>query len=257
MAKDQNAPERKYTAPALEKGLDIVEFLAKANAPRTVAEISTGLERSRGELFRMLSVLQHRGVIDKSHTGDAYTITDKLFSLRLKRSFATQITTVAVPEMQQFCAESGQSCHLALRSNFEIVVIVRVEHPENLNLSVPVGHRRQIYDSPSGRCILAFADESLRRDVLAAWSAPKAEKAKLLTQLDKIQADGYAKISDGFVVGITGISAPIIRQVDQKCDFALTTTVFDKMMASTPSQQDIAASIRKTAHTISEKYYIS
>ena len=256
MAKDQDTTERKYTAPALEKGLDIVEFLAAANSPQTVGEISNGLGRSRGELFRMLSVLHHRGIIDKSESGDAYAITDKLFSLRLKRSFAPQITQIAIPEMERFCIETGQSCHLALRSNHEIVVIARIEHPENLNLSVPVGHRRQLYDSPSGRCILAFADEALRQNVLSAWKATKAEEAKLMTQLETIRAEGYAKMSDGFVVGITGISAPIFNQLGSKCDFALTTTVFDKMTSLTPNQQDIAEAIQRRARAISERFFI-
>jgi len=256
MAKDQDTKDCKYTAPALEKGLDIIEFLAAANAPRTVAEISNGLGRSRGELFRMLSVLNHRGIISRSETGDAYAITDKLFSLRLKQSFATQITTIAVPEMEQFSVETGQSCHLTLRSGHEIVVIVRVEHPENLSLSVPVGHRRRLFDSPSGQCILAFADESLRTKMLAAWSGTRAEKAQFLTRLEQIRADGYAKVSDGFAFGVTGISAPIVNQLDGKCDFALTTSVFDKTMTATPDQQDIAQTLQRSAKAISLKYFI-
>ena len=53
----------KYTAPALEKGLDILEHLSRSDAGLTQAEIARVLGRSVSEIFRMLVVLQERGYI--------------------------------------------------------------------------------------------------------------------------------------------------------------------------------------------------
>ena len=41
-----------YRAPALDKGLDILEILAKTVMPMTMSEISEKAGRSRGEIFR-------------------------------------------------------------------------------------------------------------------------------------------------------------------------------------------------------------
>ena len=54
---------KEYSAPALEKGLDIVEALAKEPEGLTSAEISSRLGRPMGQLFRMLVVLQQRGYV--------------------------------------------------------------------------------------------------------------------------------------------------------------------------------------------------
>ncbi|MGH9454797.1 MAG: helix-turn-helix domain-containing protein, partial [Terriglobia bacterium] len=52
-----------YRAPALEKGLDILEALAAARVPQSLSEMARLLKRSASELFRMLNLLERRGYI--------------------------------------------------------------------------------------------------------------------------------------------------------------------------------------------------
>ena len=52
-----------YAAPALEKGLDILELLAEVGEPLSTREIAERLARSKSEIFRMVFVLQQRGYL--------------------------------------------------------------------------------------------------------------------------------------------------------------------------------------------------
>ena len=54
---------RTYKAPALEKGLEILECLAAASAPMTLQQLSLALERSASEIYRMLEVLVDQGYV--------------------------------------------------------------------------------------------------------------------------------------------------------------------------------------------------
>ncbi|NEM46654.1 MAG: helix-turn-helix domain-containing protein, partial [Xanthomonas perforans] len=60
----------KYRAPALDKGLDILELLARQAQPMSMGAISQGIGRSRGEIFRMLQVLEERGYLTRDGEGD-------------------------------------------------------------------------------------------------------------------------------------------------------------------------------------------
>ena len=51
----------RYSAPALEKGLDVLELLAAEPHGLNLQEISRRLKRTSNELFRMLDVLLRRG----------------------------------------------------------------------------------------------------------------------------------------------------------------------------------------------------
>ncbi|MBV8402053.1 MAG: helix-turn-helix domain-containing protein, partial [Acetobacteraceae bacterium] len=75
---------RRYRAPALEKGLDILELLARESSPMPISAIGQRLGRSTNELFRMMQVLQYRGYI-RQEAGGGYGLTDQLFSLGMEQ----------------------------------------------------------------------------------------------------------------------------------------------------------------------------
>ena len=51
----------KYAAPALEKGLDILEVLANAEQPMGLNVLAKAMGRTVSEIFRMAVTLEHRG----------------------------------------------------------------------------------------------------------------------------------------------------------------------------------------------------
>ena len=62
----------RYRAPALDKGLDILELLAGVEQGLTQAEIAKRLDRSPNEFYRMLDRLVRRGYVTKLE-GDRFT----------------------------------------------------------------------------------------------------------------------------------------------------------------------------------------
>jgi len=96
--------DRRYKAPALEKGLDILELLATTSSPMTLTAIVNDLDRSHGELFRMVQVLEFRGYIEQDPAADGYLLTDRLFSLGIQRPKTHSLIEVALPVMRQLIA---------------------------------------------------------------------------------------------------------------------------------------------------------
>jgi DNA-binding IclR family transcriptional regulator len=70
----------RYSAPALEKGLDVIEALAAEPHRLTLQEIANRLDRSPNELFRMLDVLVQRGYLTRE-ADSTYLLTLRLFEL--------------------------------------------------------------------------------------------------------------------------------------------------------------------------------
>ena len=88
MAENKNSDDasrrKQYSAPALEKGLDILELLAKEGQGLSSSEIAKGLGRTVSEVFRMTAVLEQRGYICLRNDSDAYQLTLKMLSLSHK-----------------------------------------------------------------------------------------------------------------------------------------------------------------------------
>lgn len=150
--------ERRYRAPALEKGLDILELLASERDPLTVSAISQRLGRSMSELFRMVQVLEFRGFIQQAPSGDGFVATDRLFSLGMQQAPVKTLLELALPRMKILSAAVGQSCHLAVRSRGDIVVVARMESAERIGFSVRIGHRRPLALTRSGAILFTFQE---------------------------------------------------------------------------------------------------
>ena len=73
IGEDEDDRDR-YRAPALDKGLDILELLAGVDGGLTQAEIAKRLQRSPNEFYRMLDRLVRRGYVTRLD-GDRYSLT--------------------------------------------------------------------------------------------------------------------------------------------------------------------------------------
>ena len=96
---DKSPPD--YRAPALDKGLDIIELLAHAGRPMTLTRISVRLNKSATELFRMVRVLERREYIKLPKGQTGYVLTDKLSHLGVARGDNKTLPDYNLPAMRR------------------------------------------------------------------------------------------------------------------------------------------------------------
>jgi DNA-binding IclR family transcriptional regulator len=210
MTLDQDE-KQKYRAPALEKGLDVLELLARRKTPLSMSQISSALDRSMSELFRMVHILQDRGYVEPAKDGEGLVLTDKLFTLGMTRAPTRSLLEVALPIMRRLSVEIGQSCHLTIPSGDQVVVVARVEAPGELGFSVRKGNRRPFVQTTSGVALYGFATpqaQAVLRDGLQATVEPQAWSA-FEAEVREAQAQGYVRSQSRIVKQIVNFSAPV------------------------------------------------
>jgi DNA-binding IclR family transcriptional regulator len=200
------APEttRRYSAPALEKGIDVIELLAGAPAPMGLSAIAQALRRSKSEIFRVLRVLDARGYIERAPGSERYRLTTKLFVTGLRQPPVAELLDVAYPEMRALAGEIRQSCHLSVRSGDRMVTVARVEGPGEVSFMLRIGYGVAIALSASGRVYLALLPDDERR----AWLRRLGGRG-LAARLALIRRRGYELAPSPVVVGVTDASFPL------------------------------------------------
>lgn len=199
-------------APALEKGLDIIELLAATPDSLSLNEISTRLKRSVGEIFRMLIVLEQRHYVAQAVGSDKYQLTMKLFQLAHKHLPINVLVNAASGPMREFAQSTGQSCHLAILDDAQILVVARQESFADLSFSVRVGTQAPLLQSCSGNVIFAFSDEPVRSrllDRIQATNESVLDRSAAEKMVTKIRRQGYFEAKSAQTVGITDIGHPI------------------------------------------------
>jgi DNA-binding IclR family transcriptional regulator len=253
---DIEEEDRRYKAPALEKGLDILELLADAADPLPLAAIADQLDRSRGELHRMVQVLQFRGYIDQDPGSEGYRLTDRLFALGMRQPRTRNLVELSLPVMRQLVQDSGESCHLAFHSRGEMVVVARVESVEQVGFSVRVGYRRPIPSTASGAVLYAFQREDVRQRWESLFSPPLAKAALIAfrAHADAVRTHEVELAQSPLVAGVTDISAPILRGGSAAA--ALTVPYLERREPVHNAEQ-VAEMVLAAARRIAEQLVLS
>lgn len=206
-------PQPKYRAPALDKGLDILELLARTSTPLTMTAVAAAIGYSKGEIFRMLQVLEERGYIARENDA-GFVLTNRLFLLGMERPPVKSLVEAAFPVMHRLAQQVLQACHLVVASRDQMVVIARVDPPGDVGFVVRVGHRLPLARSTSGMVLFAFQREETREEWLAAQDAAGVRYARkrFIAQADAVRAQGYAMQKSPDVDAVTDLSAPILRR---------------------------------------------
>src|ERR1700676_492712 len=204
----------RYTAPALEKGLDILELLASVSEALTHSEIASRLGRTLTEVFRMLVCLEERGYISRTGPDERYQLTLKLFEIVHHHHPLQRLIAQPRPLLQRVASNTGQSCHLAMLTHAEVVVVAQFEAPGIMGFSVHLGANIDLLNTASGHVILAFQSQEVRARALGAWRfrSRKPVPAGLFRHLNQIRQRGYEELASYQVHGVVNISYPVLNQ---------------------------------------------
>jgi DNA-binding IclR family transcriptional regulator len=188
-----------YLAPALEKGLDILELLSVRRTSLNQAEIARALARTGSEVFRMLVVLERRGYIDKDSSG-RYGLTLRLLELAHGHGGLEKLLGVANEPMRRLAEDLRESCHLGVLRNGRLLVVARAESPSALRLSVEVGATFPISETTSGRLLAALlADDAYQ----ATFGARKSREMVRIGRQDHLAEPSHV------LEGVENVSVPI------------------------------------------------
>ena len=251
--------ERRTTpsAPALEKGLDVIELLATMGRPMTLREVAEQLGRSKNELFRMVHVLIERGYVVREGA-EGLALTNKLFDIGLKTPRTRDLVTVATPMIQRLARQVRQSVHLVVPNRGETVVIAAASGSEDMNFSLKLGYRRPLADAHSGLVLLAFQPEDRRERLLAEslrLMRVPPDRAEIDAELRTIGRDGHVVRPSRDLVGVTDIVAPVLLR-DGEAVATLVVSYLDRRQTAPGEHESVLEPLLRVCAELAERLEI-
>jgi len=192
-----------YFVPGLRRGLLMLEALASAGEPMSVAEIGKRIGLTRSSVFRLAYTLQHMGFVARVlNIGYAYLASQTLIE-------------TARPELESLRDRTSVSSHLAILDRGEILYLSCIQTKSGFLSTMNVGTRLPAYATPMGWLLLG--DRSTRElgklypegSFVALTDQTPRNLADLAQRIATAVSAGHA-ISHGAVEpGGSSIAAPI------------------------------------------------
>jgi DNA-binding IclR family transcriptional regulator len=210
MKDTDHAEYDKYRAPALSKGLDILELLASETDGKSQIEIAKQLGRTSSEIFRMLMVLRSRGYLALGEDGDRYFLTPKLFEVAHRHPPLRRLTAVAGEAMQRLANKINQSAHMGILHSGRVLMVAQVDCQDNNITSVRLGAHIPLFETASGRVLAAWMDpEPLETLLDQVEDKTEARRQAFVQDLPGVRAAGFCEAPSLTILGVTNISAPV------------------------------------------------
>lgn len=243
----------RYRAPALDKGLDIIELLARIDGGLTQAEIAKHLGKSPNEFYRMLDRLVRRGYVQRQD-GDRFFLTLKLFSLAHFHAPVRRLVSFATPLMRDFANRAEQACHLAVFDRGAVAIIAQQDSPTYWGISIRVGAQISLFNTGSGHILLAFQDEKQRQMMINEQQRRDDEVGmpeNFEEKLEAIKLRGFETMDSLQTKGVRNISAPVLA-LDGTALAALTCPYIQPVNEGAPTFDQVIDFVREAATAISE-----
>lgn len=255
----ESAPEKenstqKYSVPALEAGLKILELLSNETG-LSLTDIAKKIEKSTTSTFRMLASLRNEGYVEYSNQHRLYRLSHKLFKISHQHAPLNKLSMLATPILKVLSNTIKNNCFLSMYSQGGTLIMERFE-PANaeLGLYIGVGSDGALMGSAAGHVILSYATEQEQEEMIEDAFNIRGEviDKKDINKISKrVQKNGFESMPSSVYEGVTEFAFPIFNQYSQLAAALSVSTlnVIDKKLAK--ERVDLAAHLKLAAQDIS------
>ncbi|AZR74760.1 IclR family transcriptional regulator [Anoxybacter fermentans] len=239
---------------SLDRALDILEKIVEAEDGLGVTELSKSLELHKSTIYRLLATLAYRGYVRQDPKNEKYKVGIKLFELGNLALNKLELRREVRPFLEELMSRTGETIHLGILDNDEVVYIDKVESPQTIRMYSKIGKRAPVHCTGLGKVLLAYSsseviDKVIEKGLRAYTENTITDVDAFKKHLEEIRRQGFAidnveheegircvagPIFDysGNVIASFSISGPTMRVTEEKIpDFAQLVRDYSKKMS--------------------------
>jgi DNA-binding IclR family transcriptional regulator len=246
-----------YFVPGLQRGLRLLEVVARSEKALSVTELAQRLELSRSSAFRLVYTLQFMGFL-QSADERTFQLGARVLNLGFSFLAKQDIIQIARRDLENLRDATGISAHLAIRDSLEVLFLDCVQTRTGFLSNVNVGARLPAYASPMGWLMLSELPNrelaTLYKEVPFHRLTDKTPSnlSELMQAIAKASAEGYV-FSRGIVEqGGASVTAPIFDS-SEKIVAAIDISGPETAFESGKSEKSYVDAVLSTASAISAR----
>jgi DNA-binding IclR family transcriptional regulator len=145
---------------SVRRAITILEYLAEAEKPKELAAISHDLALNKSTVYRFLSTLEEVGYVRQESDTGRYSIGARVAWLAAKFLNTLDLRKLARSTLEELSQESGETIHLGILDQDEVVYIDKIEGRQAVQVASRVGSRMPVHSTALGKVMLADLPES-------------------------------------------------------------------------------------------------
>ncbi|GAA4717475.1 IclR family transcriptional regulator [Brevibacillus fulvus] len=202
---------------SVDRALHILELLKEQNEGLGITELANRMDIAKSTVHRLLTSLKKQGYVRQEPSNERYLLGLKLIELGSFVTRSLEIRKVAIPFMNSLVQETGETSHLVVLEDGEVVYIEKIESPYTIRMYSLIGRRAPVHCTGVGKAIIAYLPEEQVRKLASYRGLRKftdntiTSLEDLLVHLQEIREMGYALDREEHEAGVHCVAAPIFN----------------------------------------------
>lgn len=207
--------DTEYRVQVLDRAFGILTALATNDVPMGPADIGDRLKLNKSTVHRLLAVLERSRFVERDLDTGRYRLGLKLVELGSIALSRFDLHRLAKPYIERLVAETGETAHLGILRQAEVISLVNAEGHHNVRTPSTVGRRSPVHCTSQGKVLLAFQAESIIDGFLRSHRFTRhtnntiRNAAQFRTELIKVRNHGFALDDEEFETGLRCVGAPV------------------------------------------------
>src|SRR5579864_3815469 len=203
---------------AVERALAMLESVAQEPEGLSNAEISRKLKIPKSSASYILRTLEKQNYLNRDALTGKYRVGLKILSLSRGALSGIDVREVALPIMRHLMEKTHLTCHLAVLDGPEAVYIEKVEPEGFIRMDTWVGRRMRVHATSVGKALVAHIPQEQLEEILRKSGMEKRTPKTIVTlprlikDLEKVRAQGYAVDDEENNLGARCVAAPIFDE---------------------------------------------
>jgi DNA-binding IclR family transcriptional regulator len=204
-----------YSVRVIDRVAALLDALSSAPGGLGDVELSKRLALHKSTVHRLLAVLDRNGFVERKPGRTKYGLGWRVFEWGMVAASRLDMIDRAKPHVAELVDMTGETAHLGVLRQGEIVSLVNVESQYSVRTPATVGRRIPLHCTSQGKAVLAFlpADQievHLKGHVFTPHSPNTiTTKERFLAELALIANRGYAVDNEEYEEGLRCIAAPV------------------------------------------------
>jgi IclR family pca regulon transcriptional regulator len=198
---------------SLERGLAVMEILARHPAGMTLTELAEEAGLTRAGARRFLLTLVATGYATQA--GRQFSLSPRLLTVARTWLSGASLWTFAAPIMREVAGQFDEACNAAVLSGEDVVYVARIPGRRILSVALDIGTRLPAYCTSMGRVLLSGLEAGELKAFLAQARierrTPKTivDRVQLARAIERVGTIGFAIVDGELEPGLRSIAVPI------------------------------------------------
>ena len=212
---------------SVDRAVSVLEILARLGEAG-VTEIADELDVHKSTAFRLLGVLENRGLVAQAKDRGKYYLGAGVLRLAGAAAVRLDISQEGVPVCRELADELGETVNIAVLDDDAAVNIMQARGTASVTAQNWLGRRTPLHATSSGKVLLAHMSPTLREGLLARPLPRFTERtitgaSMLRGELEAVVEQGYGVTIEELELGLAAVAVPI-RAHDGKVIAAISVS---------------------------------